>query len=92
MKATMETSMGTITLELDEAKAPATVANFGSRGLIFTLPFVTLGLMRYLRLVRRRDEGERPERTLLTDPPLLATILLFGLAVALVFRFRVFLP
>ncbi len=28
MKATMETSMGTITLELDEAKAPATVANF----------------------------------------------------------------
>ena len=73
-------------------QATATVANFGSRGLIFTLPFVTLGLMRYLRLVRRRDEGERPERTLLTDPPLLATILLFGLAVALVFRFRVFLP
>ena len=28
MKATIETSMGTITLELDEAKAPATVENF----------------------------------------------------------------
>ena len=28
MKATMETTMGTITLELDEAKAPETVANF----------------------------------------------------------------
>ena len=28
MKAVMETSMGTITLELDEAKAPATVRNF----------------------------------------------------------------
>jgi len=28
MKAVMETSMGTITLELDEAKAPATVKNF----------------------------------------------------------------
>ncbi len=28
MKATIETSMGTITLELDEGKAPATVANF----------------------------------------------------------------
>ena len=27
-KATMETSMGTITLELDDAKAPETVANF----------------------------------------------------------------
>ena len=28
MNAVIETSMGTITLELDEAKAPATVANF----------------------------------------------------------------
>ena len=28
MKATIETTMGTITLALDEAKAPATVANF----------------------------------------------------------------
>ncbi len=28
MKATIETSMGTITLELDEAKAPITVKNF----------------------------------------------------------------
>jgi len=28
MKAVMQTSMGTITLELDEAKAPATVKNF----------------------------------------------------------------
>lgn len=28
MKATIETSMGTITLELDEARAPATVGNF----------------------------------------------------------------
>ena len=28
MKAAIETSMGTITLELDEEKAPATVANF----------------------------------------------------------------
>ena len=27
-KATIETSMGSITLELDDAKAPVTVANF----------------------------------------------------------------
>ena len=30
MKATIETSMGTITLELDAEKAPATVANFAA--------------------------------------------------------------
>lgn len=73
-------------------QAPATVSNFGSRGLIFTLPFVSLGLARYLRLLRRRDEGERPERTLLTDAPLLAIVLLFGLSVAAVFHFRSVLP
>ena len=73
-------------------QAPTTVSNFGSHGLIFTLPFVTLGLARYIHLLRRRDEGERPERTLLTDAPLLVTVLLFGLSVAAVFHFRAVLP
>ena len=73
-------------------QSPATIANFGSHGLIFTLPFVTVGLARYLHLLRRRDEGERPERVLLTDAPLLAIVLLFGISVAAVFHFRAHLP
>lgn len=69
-------------------QAPATVANFGSRGLCLTLPFVAAGIARYLVLLRRRDEGDRPERVLLTDIPLLLDILLFGLGVAGVFFLR----
>lgn len=69
-------------------QAPSTVTNFGSRGLILTLPFVALGIARYLVLLHRHDETERPERVLLTDLPLLAIIFLFGLSVAGVFLFR----
>ncbi len=71
-------------------QAPATVANFGSRRLCLTLPFVAVGIARYLFLLRRRDEGDRPERVLLTDIPLLFVILLFGLGVAAVFLLRNF--
>ena len=66
-------------------QAPATVGHFGSRWLILTLPLVAAGIARYLFLLRRRDEGDRPERVLLTDWPLLLVILLFGLAVAATF-------
>ncbi len=73
-------------------QAPATVRNFGTRGLALTLPFVGLGFARYLVLLHRTDETERPERVLLTDLPLLADLLLFGLSVAAVFLLRDSLP
>jgi len=67
--------------------AEATIAKFGSSNLIFTLPFVIYGLFRYLFLVHRRDEGGRPEQTLITDPPLLIDVLLWALAAgAIVYR------
>ena len=71
-------------------QAPETIRNFGSRGLCLTLPFVAAGIARYIFLLRRRDEGDRPERVLLTDIPLLLVILLFGLGVASVFLLRNF--
>ena len=73
-------------------QAPATLRHFGTRSLMLTLPLVAAGLVRYMFLLRRRDEGDRPERTLLTDLPLLAIILLYGLSVAAVFHFRTVLP
>ncbi len=57
---------------------PDTVAKFGSHKLGFTIPFVIFGLFRYLDLVYRHDRGGRPEQILLTDIPLLITILLYG--------------
>lgn len=64
--------------------ADSTIAKFGSSNLIFTLPFVIYGLFRYLFLVHRRDEGGRPEQTLITDLPLLADVLLWALAAGVI--------
>ena len=64
---------------------PDTVAKFGTPYLGLTIPFVVFGLFRYLDLVFRHEKGERPERILLTDLPLIIDVLLFGLAALAVF-------
>ncbi|MDO9541230.1 MAG: decaprenyl-phosphate phosphoribosyltransferase [Kiritimatiellia bacterium] len=60
---------------------PETVAKFKTTHLSLTIPFVIFGIFRYLYLVYSRDKGDQPESILLTDLPLLADILLFGLSV-----------
>jgi len=60
---------------------PATVAKFGSRALVLTIPFVVFGIFRYLDLVYRHELGDRPEQVLLTDRPLLFDVLLYGVTV-----------
>ena len=60
---------------------PETVAKFGTPWLGATIPFVVFGLFRYMDLVYRQDQGDRPEHILLTDVPLLADVALYGLAV-----------
>jgi len=62
---------------------PATVAKFGGFELVYTVPFVLYGLFRYLYLVHRREGGGEPDRTLLTDIPLLLNVLLYGATVIL---------
>ena len=54
---------------------PETVAKFGTPWLGATIPFVVFGLFRYMDLVYRQDQGDRPEHILLTDAAL------YGLAV-----------
>jgi 4-hydroxybenzoate polyprenyltransferase len=49
--------------------------------LMLSLPFVIFGVMRYMQLVYEKNQGESPERVLLSDRPLLITALLFGLIV-----------
>ena len=48
--------------------------------LMLTLPFVIYGVMRYLHLIYERNEGESPERVLLTDKPLLLTVFAFSIS------------
>jgi 4-hydroxybenzoate polyprenyltransferase len=61
-----------------------TVAKFRTSNLIFTIPFVLYGIFRYLYLVHHKVEGGRPEEILLTDRPLLLTVLGWALTVLVV--------
>lgn len=45
--------------------------------LMATVPVVIYGVMRYLYIIYEKKEGESPERVLLSDQPLLSTVLLW---------------
>jgi 4-hydroxybenzoate polyprenyltransferase len=45
--------------------------------LMATIPVVIYGVMRYLYIIYEKKEGESPERVLLTDRPLLITVVLW---------------
>ena len=49
--------------------------------LMLSIPFVIIGVMRYLQLVYESNQGESPEKVLLNDKPLLLITFLFGLVV-----------
>lgn len=61
--------------------APETVANIGSRRLLLTAPLVLFGVLRYLLLLHR-EGAQDPSAALLTDRPLLLTVLVWALAAA----------
>jgi 4-hydroxybenzoate polyprenyltransferase len=64
--------------------APDTVEKFGTARLGFTVPFVLFGVFRYLDLVYRHEKGDRPEKLLWSDVPLLVNIAAYGLTVVFV--------
>src|SRR3990167_2185706 len=45
--------------------------------LMITVPIVIYGVMRYLYIIYEKKQGESPERVLLTDRPLLISVLLW---------------
>lgn len=46
--------------------------------LMITIPVVIYGVMRYLQLIYKKGQGEAPERVLLTDAPLLTSVIVWG--------------
>lgn len=65
---------------------PEVTQRLGSKYLILTLPFVLYGIFRYLYLVHMHDKGGSPTRDLLSDAPLLLSILLWtATSVALIY-------
>jgi len=55
--------------------------------MMLTIPFVLYGIFRYLYLIQIKNAGGEPEELLLTDRPLQATVLLWGLACVAIFYF-----
>ncbi|MBU0897144.1 MAG: decaprenyl-phosphate phosphoribosyltransferase [Candidatus Omnitrophica bacterium] len=54
-----------------------TIGKFGTRNLIFTVPFVLYGIFRYLYLIHQKNAGGSPENILVTDKPLMVGIFLW---------------
>ncbi len=50
--------------------APETIGKFGTRNLIYTVPFVIYGIFRYLYITYHKVETDIPERVLTGDLPL----------------------
>lgn len=61
---------------------PGTVAKFHTEALLYTVPIVAYGVFRYLHLVRVSETSEDPSSVLLSDRPILATVVLYLLTVA----------
>ncbi len=63
-----------------------------SKWLMLTVPLVIYGVMRYLYVIYEKKEGESPERALLSDIPLLSSVVLWGVLVFVVIYGSDFLP
>jgi uncharacterized membrane protein YbhN (UPF0104 family) len=79
---------GTLMSYILYAFSDQTAAKFHSHLMPLTVPFVLYGILRYLYLMYRRDEGGEPEVLLVTDLPLLASIVLYAVAVAVIVSAR----
>ena len=67
---------------------PVTIAKLGTRDLIFTLPFVIYGVLRYMHIVQHKGQGGSPTEALLKDRTILATVVGYVALVAwLLLRF-----
>ncbi|MBC7185496.1 MAG: decaprenyl-phosphate phosphoribosyltransferase [Calditrichaeota bacterium] len=65
-----------------------TVAKFGTRNLLLTLPFVVYGIFRYTYLVHIRNLGGSPEQIFISDLPMMGNLVLWGVAVVVVLYLR----
>ena len=56
-----------------------------NHAMMLTIPFVLYGVFRYLMLVQDAEKVGAPEEILLTDRPLQAAILLWGISILSIF-------
>lgn len=54
-----------------------TVQKFGTKNLIYTVPFVLYGIFRYLYLIHKKEEGGNPTRLMIKDLPMVINMVLW---------------
>jgi len=64
--------------------SPEVSQKLGTENLFLTIPFVVYGIFRYLYLIHREAKGGSPTKVLLTDTPILLTVVLWILTVIVV--------
>jgi 4-hydroxybenzoate polyprenyltransferase len=64
--------------------SPETTEKFGTDLLSLTIPFPLYGILRYLYLVHRRDQGGSPAELVVNDRPLLVCVALWALSVVII--------
>jgi UbiA prenyltransferase family len=60
--------------------SPEVARKLGTPYLFFTVPFVAFGILRYLYLINECDKGGDPARLVLSDRPLMLSIVLWMIA------------
>ena len=79
---TIVSAMTIITYSLYTFSAPNLPEN---HAMMLTIPFAIYGVFRYLYLIQIKKKGGAPEEILLSDRPLQVTVVLWGLAVMVIF-------
>ena len=64
--------------------SPETVARFGTRNLILTIPFVLYGIFRYLFLTYHEEKKENVIELIIGDPPFVLNIICWFIMVLIV--------
>lgn len=59
----------------------------GTENLFLTIPFVVYGIFRYLYLIHKEEKGGSPTRVLISDLPILLTVILWLITAILVLYF-----
>ena len=65
-----------------------TVKFFGTRHLVWTVPFVLYGIFRYLFLIHQKKEGGDPSEVVFRDRTMLVNVLLWVISCIIIIYFR----
>ncbi len=64
--------------------SPEVSSKLHTENLFLTIPFVVYGIFRYLYLIHKEEKGGSPTKVMISDSPILATVILWILTVIMV--------